>query len=103
MKHLFAPALLLLLGFTPTSSAQHAQRALHASELAARVHVVDGVATTRLQLTIQNDGARQREATWVLPLLDGSVADDFRMIVNGVEMRGEVLDAKRARGVLCAA
>ena len=34
-----------------------------------------------------------------MPLPVGAVADDFRMLVNGQEVKGEVLDAGRARDV----
>ena len=72
----------------PPNPTQVRARSLHAS-----VRVIDGVATTRLRLTLANGGARPAEATWILPLPEGSVADDFRMIVGGVETRGEVLAA----------
>jgi Ca-activated chloride channel family protein len=66
-------------------------------EVVARI--VDGVASTTLRQTLHNDGARPAEATFLLPLPEGAVADDFRMTVGGVETAGEVLDATKARGV----
>ncbi|MCP3918721.1 MAG: VWA domain-containing protein [bacterium] len=93
-----AASLLLFAVLAPHAVAQRAPE-VRASNLAAEVRVTDGVATTRLALTIANGGRRDAEATWLLPLPEGSVADDFRMIVNGVETTGEVLGAERARSV----
>ncbi|MCE9593305.1 MAG: VIT and VWA domain-containing protein [Planctomycetes bacterium] len=72
---------------------------VRASRMRAKVTIVDGVASTRLTLTIVNAGATPAEATWLLPLPAGSVADDFRMQIGGRLVRGEVLDSGRARGV----
>ncbi|MCC6408632.1 MAG: VWA domain-containing protein [Planctomycetes bacterium] len=81
------------------TTAPQARRPIAATLLHARVEIVDGVASTRLTLTIQNRGDAPEEATWLLPLPPGSVADDFRMTIGGKLASGEVLDAKRARGV----
>lgn len=70
-----------------------------AQRLVADVRIVDGVATTRLVLTVRNDTPRQEEAIWLLPLPEGSVADQFRMRVGGVTLQGEVLDQGQARQV----
>lgn len=70
-----------------------------AERLSATVRVVDGIASTRLLLTISNSGSAPAEATWLLPLPEGSAADQFRMTMNGKLTDGEVLDAGRARGV----
>ena len=67
--------------------------------MVAAVEIVDGVATTTLTQTLRNDGPREAEATWLLPLPEGAVADDFRMTVGGVETSGEVLAAGQARQV----
>ncbi len=70
-----------------------------ARSLAIAVRVIDGVATTRLQLRLANEGSRQEEALWILPLPEGASVDDFRMRAGGIELTGEVLEAQRARGV----
>jgi Ca-activated chloride channel family protein len=69
------------------------------TELNVVVRILDGVASTMLFQRLHNDGSRPAEATFLLPLPEGAVADDFRMTVGGVETAGEVLDATRARGV----
>jgi Ca-activated chloride channel family protein len=61
--------------------------------------IVDGVATTTIEQTYRNDGGRDAEGTWFLPLPAGAVADGFTMTVGGKEVAGEVLDANQARGV----
>lgn len=61
--------------------------------------IVDGVATTTIEQTYRNDGGRDAEGTWFLPLPAGAVADGFKMTVGGKEVAGEVLDANQARGV----
>ena len=69
------------------------------TRLSAEVRIVDGVATTSLNQILHNDRSVQAEAIWVLPLPENAAADSFTMKVGGVEMKGEVLDAGRARGV----
>ena len=61
--------------------------------------IVDGVATTTIDQVFRNDGGRDAEGTWFLPLPIGSVADGFTMTVGGKEIVGEVLDAGQARSV----
>jgi Ca-activated chloride channel family protein len=69
------------------------------TRLSIGVEVVDGVASTRLRQTWRNDTAAPAEATWILPLPPGAVADGFTMTVGGVVLAGEVLDAGEARGI----
>src|SRR5262245_20659008 len=73
--------------------------AVRMTQMVVRVAVVDGVASTRLEQTWRNDGGGEAEATWVLPLPEGAVADGFTMTVNGVPLAGDVLGADEARGV----
>lgn len=61
--------------------------------------IVDGIATTTIDQVFRNDGGRDEEGTWFLPLPAGAVADGFTMTVNGKEVKGEVLDAGQARAV----
>jgi Ca-activated chloride channel family protein len=58
-----------------------------------------GVAPTPLDQVFRNDGGRDAEGTWFLPLPAGAVADGFTMTVGGKEVKGEVLDAGQARSV----
>src|SRR5262245_27996100 len=73
--------------------------AVRMTQMVVRVTVVDGVASTKLEQTWRNDGGGDAEATWILPLPSGAVADAFTMTVNGVPMAGDVLGADEARGV----
>lgn len=66
---------------------------------AVRALIQDGVATTTIEQVFRNDGAREAEGTWLLPLPAGAVADGFQMTVGGKDMKGEVLDASKARDV----
>jgi len=66
---------------------------------AVHAEIVDGVATTTVDQVIHNDGDRDAEGTWFLPLPSGAVADAFTMTVGGKEIAGEVLDAGQARSV----
>lgn len=61
--------------------------------------IVDGIATTTIDQIVRNDGGRDAEGTWFLPLPAGAVADAFTMTVGGKEVAGEVLDAGQARSV----
>ncbi len=107
---MFAPAFLLsvLVGVSiespgpvsrTTPLARQASGEVRAEKLVARVTVIDGVASTQLTLTLSNASASEAEATWLLPLPEGSAVDDFRMTMGGKLVRGEVLDAPRARAV----
>lgn len=97
-----SPLVLLVLALLATSpSAQDAApdqtAGVRIARVTATVEVVDGVATTRLRGVARNDGARDAEAVWVLPLPSGAVADRFEMTVGGTRMTGEVLGAEQAR------
>jgi Ca-activated chloride channel family protein len=72
---------------------------VRATLLQVGAQITDGVATTELRQTFRNDGDAIAEATWLLPLPPGAVADKFTMTVGGKEMPAEVLDAQRARAI----
>ncbi|HLQ38719.1 MAG TPA: VIT and VWA domain-containing protein [Planctomycetota bacterium] len=61
--------------------------------------IVDGVAATTVQQTLQNFSPIEQEATFLLPLPPGATADKFSMTVDGRQQAGEVLDASKARAV----
>ena len=83
----------------PRAQGRVAPPTVRMTQLTVQVTVLDGVASTTLKQTWRNDGAGEAEATWVLPLPPGAVADGFTMTVNGAPLAGEVLDANRAREV----
>ncbi len=96
----FLAALLALLPLAaPRAQVRLLPQPVRMTQMVVRVAVVDGVASTTLTQTWRNDGGGQAEATWVLPLAEGAVADGFTMTVNGAPLAGEVLDANRAREV----
>jgi Ca-activated chloride channel family protein len=72
---------------------------VRASSLRVETRIQDGIATTELRQSIRNEGGGQAEATWILPLPEGSLADRFTMTVGGKEVASEVLDAARARQI----
>lgn len=73
---------------------------VRATQTRVDVAIVDGIATVELALGLRNDGARIGEADWVLPLPEGAVADGFTTRIGDQKpIRGEVLDANRARQV----
>ena len=69
------------------------------TSMRAQVRIVDGVSTTTLHQVLRNDGPRQEEAIWILPLPPGAAADQFEMVVGGQRMTGDVLSAGQARNV----
>jgi len=83
-----------------TSNPDHTRRpGVHIVSTQIHADIVDGVATTTIDQTIHNNGNRDAEGTWFLPLPAGAVADGFTMTVGGKEISGEVLDAGQARSV----
>jgi len=69
------------------------------ASLHVRTDVRDGVASTEIDQVLRNDGGRDAEAIWILPLPDDATVDGFTMTVGDQEVVGEVLDANRARGI----
>lgn len=59
--------------------------------------IVDGVAETDVDQTFHNPYPHQVEGTYVFPLADDASVSGFSMLVNGVEIRGELLDRDEAR------
>ena len=72
---------------------------VHIAKTSIQARIVDGVATTTIDQVIRNNGGRDAEGTWFLPLPNGAVADGFTMTIGGKEIAGEVLDAGQARSV----
>jgi Ca-activated chloride channel family protein len=57
----------------------------------------DQVAVTRVEQVFRNHTDRQLEATYVFPVPRGASVDRFTMWVNGREVRGELVEAAKAR------
>jgi Ca-activated chloride channel family protein len=64
-----------------------------------RARIVDGVATTTIEQRFRNTGPVPTEATWLLPLPAGAVADGLELRIGDTKIAAEVLDAQTARAV----
>ena len=65
----------------------------------AEIVVKDRVAEVRVRATFHNPNAFRMEGTYWFPLPAEAVVQDFRMEINGKRVKGELLDAKRARTI----
>jgi Ca-activated chloride channel family protein len=63
------------------------------------VDVVNQVATTRVEQTFRNHTDRQLEATYLFPVPKGAAVKKFTMFVNGKEVKGELVEADKARQI----
>src|SRR5438034_143346 len=69
--------------------------------LSHQVHITidDQVAVTRVEQTFRNHTDRPLEATYVFPVPKGASVDKFTMWVNGSEVKGELVEAAKAREI----
>src|SRR5262249_23067982 len=61
------------------------------------INIEDQLAVTRVEQTFRNHTDRALEATYVFPVPRGAFADRFTMWVDGKEVKGEMVPAKKAR------
>ncbi len=59
----------------------------------------DQVAVTHVEQTFRNHTDRQLEATYIFPVPKGASVTKFTMWVNGVETKGELVEAVKAREI----
>jgi len=59
----------------------------------------DQVAVTKIEQTFRNHTDRQLEATYIFPVPKGASVNKFTMWVNGKEVKGELVEAAKARQV----
>src|SRR6266496_3157965 len=64
-----------------------------------QVSIDDQVAVTRIEQTFRNHTDRQLEATYIFPVPKGASVRKFSMWVNGTEVRGELVEADKARKI----
>lgn len=64
-----------------------------------QVRVLDGVAETRVRITLRNPGNLQGEKILVLPLPEGAVADGLELEIGGKMQKGDILPAGQARNI----
>ncbi|HVS36677.1 MAG TPA: VIT domain-containing protein [Gemmataceae bacterium] len=63
------------------------------------IAVEDQVAVTHVEQTFRNHTDRPLEATYVFPLPKGASLDHFSMWVDGKEVKGEIIEASKARDI----
>jgi Ca-activated chloride channel family protein len=63
------------------------------------ITIDDQVAVTQVEQTFRNHTDRQLEATYLFPVPKGASVNRFTMSVNGTEVKGELLEAAKAREV----
>src|SRR5438874_8162045 len=64
-----------------------------------RIAIDDQVAITTVEQTFRNHTDRNLEATFIFPVPKGASVRKFSMWVNGSEMRGELVEAAKARQI----
>ncbi len=63
------------------------------------IAIEDQVAVTKVEQTFRNHTDRNLEATYVFPVPKGASVNKFAMSVNGKEVKGELVEADRARQI----
>src|SRR5438132_4071300 len=63
------------------------------------IAIEDQVAVTKVEQTFRNHTDRQLEATYIFPVPKGASVNHFTMWVNGKEVRGEMVEADKARQI----
>jgi Ca-activated chloride channel family protein len=63
------------------------------------IAIDDQVSITRVEQTFRNHTDRPLEATYVFPIPRGASVDKFTMWVNGSEVKGELVEAAKAREI----
>jgi Ca-activated chloride channel family protein len=63
------------------------------------ITIDDQVAVTQVEQTFRNHTDRQLEATYLFPVPKGASVNRFTMSVNGTEVKGELIEAAKARDI----
>src|SRR5262245_58794286 len=63
------------------------------------ITIDDQVSVTRVEQTFRNHTSRQLEATYVFPVPKGASVNKFTMWVDGKEVKGELVEADKARNI----
>src|SRR5215475_12957280 len=61
------------------------------------ITIEDQVAATKVEQTFRNHTDRNLEATYVFPVPRGASVNKFTMYVNGNEVKGELVEADKAK------
>ncbi|MFW6162490.1 MAG: VIT domain-containing protein [Planctomycetota bacterium] len=75
------------------------QRKLETRSHRADIEINGPVARVTVDAVFYNPNPYVLEGTYFFPLPAGSAVDDFQMDINGKMVKGELLDAKKARGI----
>src|SRR5436305_7855791 len=63
------------------------------------IKIDDQVSVTRVEQTFRNHTQRNLEAIYVFPVRKGASVHKFTMFVDGKEVRGEMVEAKKAADI----
>ena len=63
------------------------------------IHIEDQVAITKVEQTFRNHTDRPLEATYIFPVPKGGSVTKFNMWVDGSQVQGELVEAKKARKI----
>src|SRR4051794_4003525 len=63
------------------------------------IAIEDQVSITKVEQTFRNHTDRPLEATYIFPVPKGASVSKFTMFVDGKEVRGEMVEAKKAREI----
>ena len=63
------------------------------------ITIEDQVAITKVEQTFRNHTDRRLEATYVFPVPKGASVNKFTMVVNGKDVKGELIEADKARQI----
>src|SRR2546421_83985 len=63
------------------------------------IAIDDQVAVTKVEQTFRNHTPRVLEATYVFPVPKGASVNKFTMLVDGKEVKGEMVEAQKARDI----
>ena len=75
------------------------QRRLETRSHQADIDIQGPVATVAVNAVFYNPNAYVLEGTYFFPLPANAAVDDFQMDINGKMVKGELLDAAKARGI----
>jgi len=76
-----------------------ARRPLETRRHTAEIEIKGPVARVAVDAVFYNPNAYRLEGTYFFPLEANAAVDDFQMDINGKMVRGELLDADKARGI----
>jgi len=73
--------------------------AIYLASASLKVEIRGGVAHSTLSQVFANPNSWQAEGIYLFPLPEGAAVTDFRLTMDGIPVRGEVLDRDKARSI----